>query len=222
MKIHWDEWIRRCEALWAMAQPLAQAIRPGCPIEEPFDLTIASLLYQRTALASFHPDQLHKLIREDRAASIMDCSLSSFLELGANRPEFVGRMDLASAAVRLPVAVLEIVEALEAGAQSSEPFGCLVARDTGYWREQELSKSASTTTLTCCGDGISLDLESSLDVVMLVRNGFGHGEKDKRSTSRRRTDREDRLNRTFRCRLIEAEQVLSEWILSKMSQALLP
>jgi hypothetical protein len=131
-------------------------------------------------------------------------------------------MDLASAAVRLPVAVLEIVEALEAGAQSSEPFGCLVARDTGYWREQELSKSVSTTTLTCCGDGISLDLESSLGVVMLVRNGFGHGEKDKRSTSKRRTDREDRLNRTFRCRLIEAEQVLSEWILSKMSQALLP
>ena len=198
-------------ALWSTAKRIPRHVEEGRRTREPLELTIAALVYHERALWALDEDEVHDRVRGTLAP------IRPVIELG-DRGQIVGchsatqmlaRIDLASAAFRLPLAALKTCQARPSS--SSELVGNIDPK-TKDWKRGDLVTSAMFGKKCCDPTGGAL---AALAIVMLVRDDFGHGEAGMRSP-RWRQVRRKLLNNTRRCRLIVAEQQLIGWCLERL------
>jgi hypothetical protein len=76
---------------------------------EPLQLLIGALVYHRKALKGFSDSTLHETVRQDPAL-VIGLFSGDAATLTAALPA-IGGMHLASAALRIPTAVLEVIDA---------------------------------------------------------------------------------------------------------------
>jgi hypothetical protein len=137
----------------------------------------------------------------------------------------IGQMHLASAAVRLPVALQRMIEA-HSGAEAS--FGelwdvpahdALAAPD---WRRPKMTKSFSTImALGHClssplGGTEEERLQRAITIVMVVRDDYAHGEEGYGPAGTYKATRKDVVDSLHTCRVVEAQQVLIAWAIERL------
>ncbi len=184
----------------------------GDPIREPLELIVAALIYLNRGLQAFSDETIHERVRGPGPplGPILARDARDLLAADLDREEMLGRMNLASAALRLPVAVLETIDA---NPTAAEEFDGLIDCDNWFWNDKAVQ--GRLPSLACCPE--PLNAPSALAVVMLIRQDFGHGEKPKGTKGK--SSRERCLNKTYRCRRVEAEQCLIGWALEKLQAA---
>jgi len=138
----------------------------------------------------------------------------------------IAQMHLASAAVRLPVALQRAIEVHEGAAT---PFGNLWGsppkRPTARmdWRRPSISGLFSKVkTLDHCstrplGSTDEERLQLSITIVMVVRDDFGHGEEGDDEPGTYMGDRRGVLDTLHTCRIVEAQQFLIAWAIEQLS-----
>jgi hypothetical protein len=137
----------------------------------------------------------------------------------------IGQMHLASAAVRLPVALQRMIEA-HSGAEAS--FGDLwdvPSHDPlapPDWRRPRMTKSFST--IMALGHCLSSPLggtgeerlQRAITIVMVVRDDYAHGEEGYGATGTYMATRKDVVDSLHACRVVEAQQVLIAWAIERL------
>lgn len=211
MKTSREQYISRAEKLWQKAVQLhASPKTKEEPIREPFELILAALIYHGKALSVFTEEQLHELVRKT-PTPLSPILARNFKDLTApdiEKEDMLGRMHLASAALRLPVAVLETIDANNS---AEEDFQGLINKETEYWNEGKVRKN---WVGDCCGP---ISPRQALAVLLPLRNDLVHGEISK--GQRRKNDpREKQLDDTHRCRVVNAQQELISWCLDKLKR----
>jgi hypothetical protein len=205
--------------VWNKVAPLTAAERDRFA-RESLQLVRAALIYQRNALEMFEEPELHDLLRLP-AASVTTAGDWPpgddvlFPALMASPDLRLGGIFLASASVRLPVAVLKAVEL------SASPFEegeiRLLERES-EWRRSTISGLFDKIKLLgCCEDG-SLTLHEALAIAVVHRDDFGHGELGQPATEGGYKQRREAVLDTVRvCRLLQAQRKVCGWTLDRLA-----
>ena len=140
--------------------------------------------------------------------------------------EMIGQMHLASAAVRLPVA---LEKTIAVNTKAELPFRIAPELWNGSsWRRGGLSRLFSAVRdLGHCGDGpfgATRDerLRRAMVIVIVLRDDFGHGEAgDPGATGNQNTRdyvtyRKDVLDDLHACRIVEAQQDIVGWAIEHL------
>lgn len=180
---------------------------------EAFQLIHAALLYHLTG--SFG-HELWRLSVEDQL--VLTGDRPPFGLLGRPSGATIGRMHLASAAVRLPVMIEKVITLHPRGAAV---FGPLWDVTKGQWqhRDSMVALFDDIRSLGHCeekslGDDISERLGAAVVIVHLIRDDFGHGELG--TGGPYRTARGQVLDTVHLCRVVESQRVLIEWALEEL------
>jgi hypothetical protein len=201
--------IVRCEGLWHQGSSVLKRMLPNAQEREPLQLFLGALLYQRWALAGFAQEDFHRQVKENPAGGEMaDLAardpLNPFHHVGAT-------MHLASASMRLPIAVSLVVDIRPATA--TEFDNLFAAGKSERWpRGRACRQLEAVRQLSHCSPGLTKPL--AIVIVLLGRDEFGHGEDGEDSGGGQQHWRRDRLEvmtSLYCCRIVEAQQMLAEW-----------
>jgi hypothetical protein len=191
---------------------------------EALQLLGAAVLYQAGSFAHFG-SLLHEKWRLPQPLPRAGAYLGHEVEwlpfgLFLRPDEKIAQMHLASAAMRLPVALQKTIEThpgVEAllgnlwGVPSRHPH-----RQPDWLRCKIKDRFAKVKTLDHCGAGPlgateEERLQHASTIVMVVRDDFGHGEEGGSGPGTYRGDRRGVLATLYTCRIIEAQQQLVSW-----------
>ena len=128
----------------------------------------------------------------------------------------LGQMDLASASLRLPVVVEQTCRATSSAAVE---FAHLLKKKPAA---PELDRAIMaqcwdrTDRLNCCESGPTVDLDLATTIVLLQRDDYAHGEMGTGAAHWNR-HRRRHMERFYRCRIVEAQQILIRWTLARLA-----
>jgi hypothetical protein len=178
---------------------------------EPLQLVLASLLYQRWAIAGLDEGSFHSTVR-DNPMTMADLVASPIDPLN-DRHHVGATMHLASASIRLPVGVHQAARLRQRGAD----FEGLYGQGNDEWpRGRACRYLGEIQRLEHCGPGLTLPV--AMVALLLFRDEFGHGEEGTGEEHWRR-DRNETMKKLHRCRIVEAQQVLAGWSFNTMERA---
>jgi hypothetical protein len=132
----------------------------------------------------------------------------------------IGQMHLASAAVRLPVALQKTIEAYP---DSEQTFDGMWDRVGGDWcRKRIKAVFATLKRLDHCltkqlGMAEQERLQHALAIVMVIRDDFGHGEVGRGGPGSYKAQRKAVVDSLHTCRIVEAQQLLTAWTIERLS-----
>lgn len=137
----------------------------------------------------------------------------------------IAQMHLASAAVRLPVALQKTIEAYPAGAEAAFADLWGVPLRHPKWRADWLRckikdrflkvKALDHCAMSPLGTTASECLQHAITVVMVIRDDFGHGEDGGFGPDTYRGERQDVVKTLYTCRIVEAHQILVDWAIEQ-------
>jgi hypothetical protein len=208
-----EEWNR----LWDLAASTTEHVQGDAAAREPLQLLIGALVYHRKALDGFSDSLLHDRVRQD--PTLMDALLSEREAALSDAHSIIGGMHLASAALRIPTAVLETIDARLSTGTSFDEF---LRSENGRpydWNRGKCSELFENPSLSDHCSGTSLTCGESLVILLLFREDFAHGEEGRvegrRPGNTKREywikTRQERLDSIYRCRALEAQRLLIEW-----------
>lgn len=207
--------------------------RPLDPIErEAFELLRAAVLYQFDAKHGFGGGIYHekwrlpwRLVSEDYLEQFMDLEepYMSLLETSTSTNESVFQMHLASAAVRIPVALQKVIECRPPAATpflSPIPHWNLQRRD--WDRGKMKARFDAVKSLGHCKDGplgatFDEGLQNAITIIFALRDEFGHGEAgDPKPGAGRELNeyiegRRGVVDEVHTCRVVQAQEQLLKW-----------
>ena len=204
-----EEAITSWEDLWQLGCSAFNRSSGG-PGLEALELILATLMYQRWALAAFEEGAFHLTIKENPDVTMADVATGSLPHL-TDRHHVGAGMHLASASVRLPVAIHQIANICGNHAD----FDGLHSRQKEWVRARACRYLDGVQHLEHCSPSLSRPL--SIVLLLLVRDEFAHGEESSGEDHWFR-DRQLTLTRVHRCRLVEAQQVLARWAFDSMNR----
>jgi hypothetical protein len=216
---------------WQTLRALERRVSGAWPSErarEAFQLVQAALLYQAHSFPHFggllhHGWRLPPSVPRAGAYWNEDDALPFELFLRPN--EAIAQMHLASAAVRLPVALQKTIEAYPG---SEAPFGDLWGiprgrREHDWLRLRIEDRFPHVRNLRCCAEGPTLgatepeQFQRALAIIMVVRDDFGYGEEGDPQGSEYERARKRVLDTIYTCRIVEAQALLIGWATRLMS-----
>ena len=213
---------------WLALKTLALPSR-GESEREALQLLEAAVLYHANSLGHFGGDLLHERWRLPPPLPIAGAYVGQELDelsFGHFYPanERIGQMHLASAAVRLPVALQKTIEA-RPGEHST--FGDLWGvrprqpKRPDWLREKIHKRFTNVKALHHCetrplGATEEERLQHAITIVMVVRDDFGHGEEGDSGPETYMGDRSGVVDALHTCRLLEAQQLLVSWAIDRL------
>ena len=107
-----DDAVKQWEGLWAQGCRVYKKRRRG-GAREALELILAALLYQRWALAGFADNVFHFTIRDNPTMTMADLASGMVDPLTTDRHHVEAGMHLASASIRLPVALHQVARTFQ-------------------------------------------------------------------------------------------------------------
>jgi hypothetical protein len=228
MSVTRDECLRQWDGLWQLAARVAgmEHVEGDEPSREPLQLMVGALVYHRKALGSFSDATLHDPVRQDPTllTDLLSVPGAGLLDAATDARPVIGGIHLASAALRLPTAIFETLDARPA---AQGPFAALLRRDPKNgpydWDRGKCSAAFDDPAIGDDCGGRALSIQTALILMLLFREDFGHGEEGKGpigSPGREKwiKGRSGRLSEARRCRVFEAQRLLVQWGLSALEQ----
>lgn len=199
--------MREWEGLWKQGCRVFKQHGAG-EAREGLELILAALLYQRWALGGFDEPGFQLTIRDNPLTMVQ--LVDGAADVLTDRHHVGATMHLASASIRFPVAIQQIIRSL----QRASEFEGLYSHGQEPWpRARACRYLDEVRRLGHCSSGLTLPL--AVVVLLLFRDEFGHGEEGNGEDHWRR-DREATMTRIHRCRVVEAQQVLARWAFATM------
>lgn len=230
-------------SLWERARSLdATDIVERPQVREPFQLLVASLYLQRRALDSFLAcGEIHKAIRgvgnTAKPRDVLAIPPDALVHCG-DLPQVFGQVNLASASLRLPVAVLEAIEANSAIKPSFDAKALLKYQRNAPRTTAPIDFERGTCAnyleevgdLGCCSRGAP-SLAQAVTALLAHRDDYGHGEVGRpfklpapppetaTGMDAWILGREACLNNLYRCKLVQAQHILIATALTGLERA---
>jgi hypothetical protein len=203
-----DDAIDTWGTLWQQGRRVFKRHAAG-GAREGLELLLAALLYQRWALAGLEPRVFHLTTRDNPPLTMAQLVAGAADPL-TDRHHVGATMHLASASIRFPVAIQQIIRTV----QRAPEFDGLYSQGQEPWpRARACRYLDEVRRLGHCSSGLTLPL--AVVVLLLVRDEFGHGEEGSGEGHWFR-DREATLTGVHRCRLVEAQQMLARWAFDRL------
>ena len=169
---------------------------------EPFQLTVGATTYLHNALSCLREEDWHVELRprppEKPDALLVRVAPPAFSTRGPLRVESA-RMHLASGSVRLVAAALQ-----------HQTFRG--RRRSTFVPEARLADPG------CCRTTQELALERALVLLAAHRDEFGHGEVGTNEKDEWHVERERLITKTYRCRVLQAQNVLVSWLADELRE----
>lgn len=200
--------VKEWERLWAQGCRVYKKCQSG-GAREALELILAALLYERWALCGFDEGAFHLEIRENPSMTMADLAAGAADPL-TDRHHVGATMHLASASIRVPVALLQLAKIL--GRETD--FDGLYSKDD-WPRARACRYLDEVRNLGHCSPGLTMPL--AIVLVLLVRDEFGHGEEGS-GVDHWRHDRGTTMSGLHRCRVVEAQQMLARWAFDGMDR----
>ena len=216
---HYGEWA----ALWEEAKDVSKRKTSwDRNARESFELVAMALIYQRNAIEMYEEGTLHGALRTSEAGAGPSIPWPSgeplFPKMMESTDAKLGNSFIASASLRLPVAVLKAIESFVS------PFAPLLKGD-GDWSRAALATFFGTVKeMGCCdkasalGSSGSERLRHSLVIMSIHRDDFAHGEVGHPPDGDYKKRRESVLDSLHVCRILESQRVLCRWTLKWLTE----
>jgi len=217
--------------LWALAKAVARLhYEPHGEFATPdkreaFEFARTALVYHRNALDAFMPpgftpadeQRFHYAMRTPGRRSTNNALLHlpddpifrNFTDPGTDAYKATGGPHFASAAVRVAVGVLAAIRINKATFPYTQP---LKSGEIDWDRDSAAGDFGPAKKLGHCANGVLSNAHAAV-LVLVHRDNFGHGEVG--AGKAYRSGREEVLDETPWCRLLEAQRVLIRWCLDE-------
>lgn len=219
-----QDYLNTWKELWKTARAFYAAQSKAWPRSrrEPFELLVAALIYQRNCLVAFHETTLHALLRPSRGKPQPSNDLlvpePLFTNLAYPNDE-LGRLHLASTSFRL------LTGAWKIALQQAPPLDLLMK--VFDWNRRQAAHSFDPIKGLACSQTHGQPLgtnnadeavKRALVIVLVHRDDFSHGEEGTGGgeDDKYRRGREEVLTSLCTCRIVEAQQTLIKWGLSRL------